>query len=87
MLVVGALSEFDAYMVEWIQHMSNNVSAGNHQDYYANELGRQFYAYWSTARSPNTTNFATMLQQFLLDPTARTSGSLVDPAGVRARCP
>lgn len=85
MLVVAYHGSFFGNSVEIMQGLGSLSSAYDHQDYFSNQLGYDFYNQYSNQISANPTAFASFVQRFLLDRTGRSRNT--NPDLIRQRCP
>ncbi len=85
MLVVAYYGPKAGNSVEIFQGIGNQPSAYDHQDYFSNELGYNFYNIYGSVFATNPQRFVELLQTFLLDANARSRNS--NPTLIQQRCP
>ena len=85
MLVVAYHGSLFGNSVEIMQGLGGLTSAYDHQDYFSNQLGYDFYGQYDNQISANPTAFAAFVQQFLLDRAGRSRNT--DPDLIKQRGP
>ena len=85
MLVVAYHGPLFGNSVEIMQGLGGLASAYDHQDYFSNQLGYDFYNQYGNQISANPTAFAAFVQQFLMDRAGRSRNT--DPDLIKQRCP
>lgn len=91
MLVVAYYGPSVGNSVEVIQGWNDEPSAYDHQDYYSNQLGYDFYHNYGSSVSSEPGRFLEFLNDFLTQPTNGSGLSNrsrnTNPALVNQRCP
>ncbi|TGE20041.1 hypothetical protein [Hymenobacter elongatus] len=71
--------------VEVFQAAGAHPSAYDHQDYFSNQMGYDFFYYYGTSLTSKWPRFIELLQEFLMDPNKRSRNS--NPCLINQRCP
>lgn len=85
-MVVGKLGPIVGNYLEILQWYAGMPSAGDHQDFYSNALGYEFWDIYGDALAYNPSAFADFLITFLSDPNNRTA-NLTKPSLINRACP
>ena len=91
MLAVAYYGQGAGNSLEMIQYTGNEPSAYDHQDYFSNNLGYDFYRIYGSSFASQPSLFVTLLQEFLtkqqssLGTPHRTRNT--DPGLINQRCP
>lgn len=84
MLVIGYYGAVVGNSVEMLQWVALNESGMDHQDYYSNQLGYDFYNQYGTDIKHNPSGFLDYLITFLY---SGNRSALNNPSRVKSRCP
>lgn len=91
MLVVAYYGPAAGNSVEVFQSEDGQASAFDHQDYYSNQLGYDFYNNYGSSVASEPGKFTELLEHFLTQPTSYRGvpnrSRNTDPALVNQRCP
>lgn len=85
MLTVAYYGPAFGNSVEVIEGLGGHPGSYDHQDYFSNQLGYDFYSNYKSRIDANPSYFAYYLSDYLKDVSLRTHNT--DPAAIKQRCP